>query len=54
MKLVFSVKHSEVLTNSPQGTRLCNLLITTYIRVSTWDMMTMPVVYSDTFFQEVR
>jgi hypothetical protein len=42
-----------VPTNSPQGTYFSALLGTTYITVSTLDVITLPVIDSNVIFQEV-
>ena len=48
-----SVIHSTVPTESPQGMCFSALLSTTYIRASTSDTTTLPVIGSNNIFQEV-
>jgi len=51
--LVYSIKISVVTTNSPEGTCFSALLSPTYIRESTSDITTLPLMCSHIIFQEV-
>jgi len=46
------VIHSVVPTNSPQGARFAALLSVTHRTTSTLDVTTLPVICSNTMFQE--
>ena len=48
--LSYSVTHSVVPTNTPLGTCFSALLSTTYIRASTSDITTLPVLDSKIIF----
>lgn len=50
--VVYSVKHSNVPTNFPQGTCLHAFPITTYITAFTSDITTLPIVRSNIIFKK--